>query len=216
LGGKEESLYYYPEGETNFKDIFNRIRKKKLQQEKYKTMISQGLAVPAADSLLDIQDDTTLVFVGGIFLPCNKEEIIALASQAIHYGVKGQLLGTSVWHSADLIRQNKKAVEGTIFCVDFIPGASPKKWEEFRSLFLKQYNTEPDRVAGQAFDTAILLCNAILESKEHATAKDICDYLSKTQTFEGISGKISFDPLEHLNREGMILRVLNGSFVRVQ
>jgi len=175
IGGKCTAVQYYPEGETNFRRLFQEIRRRKLHRSKKGPAPEE--VIVWTDSLLDDEKsrdkDTTEVFAGGIFLPCGPDEATALASQAGHYRIHGQLLGTPSWYSPDAIRRSKEAVEGSIICMDFLPEANPAAWRDFSQSYQTRYGIRPDKVAGQAYDTARMLCKVLEEVNEGAGAADV-------------------------------------------
>lgn len=229
LGGKCTMVEFYEEGETNFREIYKRIRKKQYRLDCAQKLKGRGY-LPANDSVcyhpvkrdsIRIRDtlrDSIDISVGGIFLPCNEDEIIALASQADHYLIKGQLLGTTAWYSQTIMekKQGRKAVEGAILCVDFVPEANPAQWNNFQAMYMKKYGLEPDRIAGQGYDTARLLCNILGQTGEWPVrGRTIHEQLQRVSGFQGVSGKITINPETRSNSEGVIIRIRDGSFVRV-
>lgn len=222
LGAACTITLYYPEGETNFKRFFQEIRKRKLTEMSDKGLtgadiISWQDTLSKDDSTqTPAEDDTTIVYVGGIYMPCNQEDVVPIASQADHYLVKGQLFGTSSWYSQQLMqKQNSKILDGAFICVDFISEANTSGWTEFSKNYKTRYNTDPDKVAGQAYDAATLICRTYDNLSNNPSAGDFKSKLGEVRNFQGVSGKISFNPNTHINEEGIILRILKGTFIRV-
>ena len=83
------------------------------------------------------------------------------------------------------------AVEGSISYAGFSPEQPTPATAKFIDSFKKKYNKEPDLFHAQGFDAVQLIANAI-KTAATANPEKFKDSMAATNSFEGVSGVISF------------------------
>jgi branched-chain amino acid transport system substrate-binding protein len=222
-GGSVFDEEFIEEGGNDFTAQFVNLRRKLLLRRLDEAAKAAGgagyspvTAVTPADSAKWF--DST-VSIGGIFMPADADDVVMLAPQVFFNRIKGQLLGSSGWHSAKTIADGKQYVQNAIISTPFEPDSTWKKWPDFRKEYLGRYHEEPDRVAALGFDAGTIVAAAI----EYAAAgggaglpSRIAESIATVQKFEGASGIITFDRNNRTNTEAIILKITPNGFVRVQ
>jgi len=82
--------------------------------------------------------------------------------------------------------------------------------QEWVKKYQARYGAKPDTVATLAYDAANLLYTAIQNADSDDPAK-VKDVLAALKGFEGVSGKISFDPSHNPVKSAVVLRVKDGA-----
>jgi ABC-type branched-subunit amino acid transport system substrate-binding protein len=207
---------YFEEGGNDFTAQFRNLRTKLLLR-KLNTQHAAGakpmVKISTADS---IKYADTSVSIGAIFMPGETDDIVMLAPQVAFNRIKGQLLGSTGWHTQKTLTDGKHYVLNAIIATVFEPDSSWKKWPEFRREYAARFREEPDRVAALGFDAGNLAAKALENSGGSGKASKIAEALATTQKYEGTSGVISFDRTTRTNSEAVILKITPGGFVRVQ
>jgi branched-chain amino acid transport system substrate-binding protein len=83
------------------------------------------------------------------------------------------------------------AAEGVVVTLPFDPRKTEGRWETFRKRYRARFGTEPDAVAGAAYDGASLLIAAVREAGLNRPR--IRDALFARRAYDGVTGTIRFD-----------------------
>lgn len=131
-----------------------------------------------------------VVFTGGV------DEGILLAKELKKAGLTLSIIGGEDLFSAEYLKGGD-AVNGTLLYTTFSPNSSSPKVVEFRKEYGKG---NPDRFAALAYDTFMMVAEAIKEAGSTSTSK-VREALLNRQDFEGATGKTSFTseggPVKH-------------------
>ena len=222
-GGSVFDEEFIEEGGNDFTAQFVNLRRKLLLRrldEAAKTAGGAGYSPVTAVSPADSAKwfDST-VSIGGIFMPADADDVVMLAPQVFFNRIKGQLLGSSGWHSAKTIADGKQYVQNAIISTPFEPDSTWRKWPDFRKEYLGRFHEEPDRVAALGFDAGTIVTAAIENAAPGGVAglpSRIAESIADVQKFEGASGIITFDRNNRTNTEAVILKITPNGFVRVQ
>lgn len=131
-----------------------------------------------------------VVFTGGV------DEGILLAKELKKAGLTLSIIGGEDLFSAEYLKGGD-AVTGTLLYTTFSPNSNSPKVVEFRKEYGKG---NPDRFAALAYDTFMMVAEAIKEAGSTSTSK-VREALLNRQDFEGATGKTSFTseggPVKH-------------------
>lgn len=207
-GGKVVAMEFYDPLESDHARHFEAIRKAKARLDLDRKLF------PGA-SFKSVAQDSLLSLDGLFIAAASGEEALMLASQTAYKKLKTQILGASGWNDKSILHGGNTAVLGTIFSVDFplSGGAGPggEAYRAFRQGFLARYGHEPDKVAALSFDAARLILEALSRKGE----KEFAAHLDGLLEFEGVLGKMVFDPDRKANRNTALYRVERRGFKEV-
>ena len=204
IGGKVEKTIPYSRNQTDFKEeigkltgiILNATQKKRDDQEENKTAISVNFEV--------------------LFIPDSASRVKLITSQLDYYNVKGfQLLGTSLWHSPDLLKNGTEYLEEAIFADSFFTNSIYPKTTNFVDFYYTKYNREPENIEALAYDTAEIIIN-VLDDMEIKTRGQFVAALKKMEIYDGVTGKIYFDSDRVAQKTPFILKVTKGKLEQVK
>ena len=153
------------------------------------------------------QPDT--LFIGGYYT-----EAARIAQQAIAQDMDVQLLGADGFYSPVLVELGGEAVEGAVFTAGFYPGDPSESVQSFINAYKEKYDEEPDMFAAQAYDAMKIVAAAIEAGDEDPDA--IKQAILETSDFPGITGRTSFKPNGDVEKEVLILKVVDGAFEKLR
>ena len=149
-----------------------------------------------------------------VFIPDAYQRIAMIAPQLVYYDVLGvQLLGTSAWQSPQLIEMARDYVQGAVFCSGFAPNADDPDVRAFTEAYRQNFDTDPDLLAANGYDT-IRLLNGLFAEKPIRTRRDLADALRGEEGFKGVCGPVIFDSHGEAERNPILLKI-SGSAVSV-
>jgi ABC-type branched-subunit amino acid transport system substrate-binding protein len=126
-----------------------------------------------------------------------------------------QLLVPSTGFAPDLVRRAGRYLDGALFTSFFFKDASPSA-NKFAQLFVSEYGTEPNYIAGFGYDATVLVASAIAsgassreEIRQWLTRSGNATSLPLTTPFDGFSdnGEPRALPLVLQLREGQFSEV---------
>ena len=100
------------------------------------------------------------------------------------------LLGPSGWNDPRLLEIAGSDARGAVFTDVFFPRSRYPAVQEFGGSYYEGVGAEPERLAAQAYDIAVLL-RELLESAGTGSAEELRAELAATQSFAGVSGVTS-------------------------
>ncbi|SFL86026.1 ABC transporter substrate-binding protein [Pelosinus propionicus] len=148
----------------------------------------------------------------GLFIAGYSSETASIIRQARAIGLELPIIGTDGISSEEFILLGKEAVEGVRFNGFFYNGIQENGSEEFRKRFQNRYHKEPDSYAALAYDSALLLIEAM--KKNGISREGIYDYLSKVENYPGVTGHITFDQHHDVKSKITILTIRNGKIIK--
>jgi len=204
IGGKVEKAIFYSKNQTDFKEeiskltgtIVNSPQKKRNDQTETKTTVS-----------VDFE---------ALFIPDSYSRVKLITSQLDFYDVKGfQLLGTSLWHSPDLLKNGTDSMEDAIFADSFFTNSFYPETNNFVDVYYTKYSREPENIEALAYDTAGIIIG-VLDNIEIKTRGQFAAALKKVENYEGVTGNTSFDSDRVAQKTPFILKVTKGNFEQVK
>ncbi len=138
-----------------------------------------------------------------IYLPDYYNIVNLATKQAKEKGITAPFMGGDGWDSSDL---DKKAAAGGYFTNHYSPEDTRPEVQNFVKNFKAKYkDAVPDALAALAYDATNLLLQSIKEAGADDTVK-VKDSMAKI-SFNGVSGKITFDPSHNPVKSATILKV---------
>jgi ABC-type branched-chain amino acid transport systems, periplasmic component len=204
IGGKVEKAISYSKNQTDFKEEINKLtgivvnapQKKRADQTEIKNTIS-----------VDFE---------ALFIPDSASRVKLITSQLDFYDVKGfQLLGTSLWHSPDLLKNGTESMEDAVFADSFFTNSFYPETNNFVDVYYTKYNREPENIEALAYDTAGIIIN-VLDDMEIKTRAQFAAALKKVENYDGVTGKISFGSDRVAQKTPFILKVNKGKLEQVK
>jgi ABC-type branched-subunit amino acid transport system substrate-binding protein len=204
IGGKVEKTISYSKNQTDFKEEINKLT---------------GIIINAPQKKRDDQAEnktTISVDFEALFIPDSSSRVKMITSQLAFYDVKGfQLLGTSLWHSPDLLKNGTEDLEEAIFVDSFFPNSFFPETSNFVDVYYTKYSREPENIEALAYDTAGMIIG-VLDNIEIKTRGQFAAALKKMNNYDGATGSIYFDSDRVAQKIPFILRVKDGKFEQVQ
>lgn len=145
-----------------------------------------------------------------LFIPDSHLRVRMIASQLAFYDIKGvQLLGTSLWHSPDLLKKGAEYLEGAVFADSFLVNGYLPETNDFVDVYYSVYSREPDNIEALSYDTTEMILG-VLEDRNIKTRTEFMQVLLAVNQFRGVTGGISFAGNRVAQKNALILRVQNG------
>ena len=139
-----------------------------------------------------------------------------ITSQLDFYDVKGfQLLGTSLWHSPELLKNGAEYLEDAVFTDSFFVNGFYPETINFVDTYYAAYSREPENIEALSFDTAGIIFS-ILENKNVKTRQDLVAGLIKMENYNGATGNIYFDSNRVAQKTAFILKVKDKKLEQVR
>jgi branched-chain amino acid transport system substrate-binding protein len=140
-----------------------------------------------------------------VFHPDYYNKVSLMAKQAKEKGITVPFLGGDGWDSPDL---DKEAVDGGFYSNHYSPDDPRPEVQDWVKKYQAKYKAVPDALATLAYDAANIMLSAMNEAKstDPAVVKDTLAKIS----FNGVSGKITYDALHNPIKSAAILAVKDG------
>ena len=204
LGGKVEKAIPYDRNQTDFKEEISKLTGVKVSAPQRKGTNQEE------------NKDTISVDFEALFIPDSYTHAKLITSQLDFYNVKDfNLLGTSLWHSPNLLKNDAQYLEGAIFVDSFFAHSSYLETSNFVEVYYKKYKREPENIEALAYDTAAIITGT-LYNKKIKTREQFTAALNKIENYNGSTGIFYFDSNRVAQKTAFILRVENGQLEQVQ
>ncbi|NLH45720.1 MAG: ABC transporter substrate-binding protein [Acholeplasmataceae bacterium] len=148
-----------------------------------------------------------------IYVPGYYQEVGMIVKQAREMGLNVPMAGGDGWDSAKLPEiAGKAALNNTYFSSLYSPDDDSQLNKDFVAAYQKAYNEKPDVFAALAYDSALLVINAIKTANAVDTVK-IKDAMAKTAGFSGVSGNVTFNAQHNPVKSAVIIEYKDGAQV---
>lgn len=164
-----------------------------------------------------------------IIIPGYYTEVGLIARQARELGLDQPLIGGDGWESEKLIEIGGEAMNNSFYANHWSLDDPNPRLQGFLKAYRDKFGSDPDAIAGLAYDAATLLLarmeqmssedaatfaglgsnQAGSEARRAATAK-LRDMLAATQGFEGVTGTITFDENRNPRKPIVMIAVRDG------
>jgi len=133
-----------------------------------------------------------------IFLPQNYSFAALIIKQARDLGYKGPFMGSDAWGSAELMTLCGNDCKGQYFSTHYAAAGAQGPTKAFIDKYQAKYGYVPDDVAALTWDALGIVLQAVknggkVENDVRKMRALIRDNMGKITSFEGITGRMSFD-----------------------
>ena len=122
-------------------------------------------------------------------------------------GIKAPLIGGDILFTDEFLKNGDELTVGTIIYAGFFPADNSPVVSRFVSEYKKRTGKEPGVYPAVAYDSFMLIANAIKQAKSTEPVK-VRDSLSKIKDFQGVTGKITMDTNGEAMKQPYILHVV--------
>ena len=162
------------------------------------------------------KDPEPIVDFAAVFIPDAPKKAGLIIPQLAFFDVEGiTLLGTNLWHSAELIDMSRKYIQGALVPDGFYAQSAGSPARTFVENFEKAFASAPGFVEAVTFDSAALLFEMIgrpgIRFRSH-----IKDAILNLVHFQGATGRTSFDYKGDAIKGLYLLQISRGGFVERQ
>ena len=150
-----------------------------------------------------------------IYVPGYYTEVGLIARQAKSLGITAPLLGGDGWDSPALTEIGGEALNGSYLSNHYSVEDPSPAIQKFVADYRAKYGETPDALAGLAYDSAMLLFDAMRRAGTTEPAA-VRDALAATQDFAGVTGMITLDENRNAIKPAVVLKIENGAFSYVE
>jgi branched-chain amino acid transport system substrate-binding protein len=166
---------------------------------------------------------------GAIFIPGYYTEVGLIARKARELGINVPLLGGDGWESSKLIEIGGEAMNGSYYSNHWALDKPDTTLQAFLKTYRAKYSTDPDAIAGLAYDAAQVMfaCMERLASTDPASfaalgsskagtperkaaEEKLRDLIAKTQGYVGVTGNITLDANRNASKPAVVIEVKGG------
>lgn len=146
-----------------------------------------------------------------IYIPGYYQEVGLIVKQAREMGITVPMAGGDGWDSAKLPEiAGKAALDNTFFSSLYSPDDTSDLNKSFVAEYKKAYNTNPDVFAALAYDSTLLIAEAIEKAGSADPAK-IAEAMAKISGFKGVSGEVTFNEQHNPIKSAVIIEHKDGA-----
>jgi ABC-type branched-subunit amino acid transport system substrate-binding protein/outer membrane protein assembly factor BamD (BamD/ComL family) len=147
-----------------------------------------------------------------IYLPGHADKVGLLIPLLAYYNIKDiEMIGSNDWHSPDLLERASRYAEGAVFIDGFFPESTDPAIQSVVEAYRSAYQEEPDILAAQAYDAAMMVFSLIKEQKDTPLA--IRDGLLALKDYPGISGTTTFPGNGEAVKKLFTIKIKDGKFM---
>jgi len=153
------------------------------------------------------QGSDKIIDFDAIFMPDNYQTIAMIVPQLVYHDITEPLvMGTSLWHSRELMELAGEYAQGAIFPSGFFEGSKDPLVEDFVHKYEENFESYPGILAATGYDTLRFLAHA-LSKDDILNSHDLKEALLATQGFRGVTGSISFDCMGEAKKRPLLLTI---------
>ena len=146
-----------------------------------------------------------------LYVPGYYQEVGMIVKQGREMGIEIPMAGGDGWDSAKLPEiAGKAALNNTYFSSLYSPDDDSALNKAFVSEYEKAYKVKPDVFAALAYDSALLVAEAIKNAGDTDPVK-IAQSMAKINGFQGVSGTVTFDAQHNPVKSAVIIEHKDGA-----
>ncbi len=146
-----------------------------------------------------------------IYLPGYADRVGLLIPQLAFYNITGvALIGSDNWHSKDLIERAGRHADGAVFVDGFYAESTDPAVKAFVDGYRSAYQEEPDILAAQAYDSAMMIFSLLKEHKD--TPQAVRDGLLAIKDYPGVTGQTTFAGSQEAQKKLFLIKIEDGKF----
>lgn len=204
MGGKIHQAVSYRKMDTDFSAQIRKLTGNRIES------IQQG------SSATENTPGRLTVDFEALFIPDSHQRVKMITSQLVYYNVRSvQLLGTSLWHSPDLVKSGVEFLEGAVFVDSFFTNGYLPETNDFVDIYYAEYGREPGSIDALSYDTMNIVLK-VLEKRKITKRDEFLEALLDVRGFRGATGIVSFNGNRVAQKDAFILMVQNGKIVQVK
>lgn len=147
-----------------------------------------------------------------IVVPDYYEPDALIASQAREIGLKSQFIGPDGWDgvvkAVDVSSHN--VLEGALFTNHYSVDDSSEKVQNFVKAYKETYKEDPSAFSALSYDAVYMLKDAM--EAAGSTDKEAVTKALREISFDGVTGKLTFDENNNPVKAVTIMKVTNGEY----
>lgn len=141
-----------------------------------------------------------------IFIAAPTNASALMAKQLREMGLNQPILGGDALNSSDYYEVAQQAANNTIVPSLYNPKSNNKMVQDFIKQYKKKYKEEPNNVAAQAYDSVMLLANAIKEANS-TLPSSLTSTLHYMPAWVGATGLHAFNPNGEIQGKKYLFKV---------
>ncbi len=145
-----------------------------------------------------------------VFVPGYYTDVGNIAIQARTLGLTKPLLGGDGWDSSKLGEIAGANINGCFYSNHYSHEDPNPKVQDFIRKYAERHKETPDGLAALGYDAARILFEA-MQRTPNVDGKSLAAELSKTNGFDGVTGKISIDAERNAVKPAVILEMKDGN-----
>ena len=146
-----------------------------------------------------------------ILIPGYVKDVGKIIVKARDLGITAPLIGADAWENPELLSIAGEAVKRSFYSSQYSNAEPGERNKKFVDAFEYKFHSKPDALAALGYDAMGLLVDAIRRGQSAEPSK-IQAALTKTQSYPGLTGFITFDKDRNPIKPGVIFRHDNGKF----
>ncbi len=230
LGGTMVAQQWYYPGTQDLSRQFASIRESALhfspRDSLAVAMYQDSLAVAARENQPDydyshntyrtmVQDrEVAIKSIDGFFMPIYAEDISLLGPQFALANVQAIPLGGDDWLHNEALRNQRRYLDGAVFCAGTYAPETKMDYIQFRNLFRERTAASPGPLALSGYDIMQLILHAIRAGNRSDT--EIASYLSQLKQFSALGTTFSFVNHNRVNAGVVLLQYKDGIVVPLE
>lgn len=147
-----------------------------------------------------------------IYVPGYYTEVGLIARQEKRLGLTVPLLGGDGWDSPALMGIGGDALNGSFLSNHYSTEDPSPAIQKFVADYKARFNEVPDALAGLAYDSAMVLADAIRRAGT-TDGPALRDAIAATKDFAGVTGNITLDENRNASKPAVVLEIKDGKFV---
>lgn len=162
------------------------------------------------------EEPPPIVDFDAVFIPDSPKKVGLLIPQLAFYDVDPvYLLGTNLWHSAELIQMAHEYMQRSIIPVGFFADAESEQVRSFVSGFRETFGQTPGFIEAISYDTAAILLE--LTGRDAILSRTaLRDALTEMKDYPGVTGLTSFEPNGEVSKQLDLLGIHSKEFVELK
>ncbi|MBN2059328.1 MAG: penicillin-binding protein activator [Deltaproteobacteria bacterium] len=153
----------------------------------------------------------SIVDFDAVFIPDSYQQIALIAPQFPFHNIYNvPFLGTSLWHSQELIETTGDYIQGAIFPTGFFLEGDNMILEDFVEKYRDNFGLEPGVLAANGYDT-IRFIKKVLSTQSRWSRREFQQGFFQSEII-GVTGKISFDIHGEVEKRPVLLSVSDQCF----
>ena len=149
--------------------------------------------------------------VDALFVPGYYTEAGLIAAQARQLGLAIPILGADGWSAPQLMELGGAALANTFYCDNFSTESDLESTRRFIERYRQRYNALPDGVAADAYDSVLMVADAIKRAGTVEPAK-IRDALATIKDLPGVGGPLTVNAQRDQLKPAYILTYRDGDY----